>query len=69
MHKVENFCQIVGKKRGVLRDDMWVVKLFYFREWDGVFFYAPVVDSGVGESLLAQLLLPGPSKDAVESGA
>ena len=46
-----------------------VVKLFYFREWDRVFLYSTVVDSGVGESLLAQLLLPGPHKDAVESGA
>ena len=65
MHKVENFCQIVGKKFRVLRNYGVIVKLLYFREWNGVFLYAVVDDSGVGKTLLAQLLVPGPRKDAV----
>lgn len=53
----------------MLCNDIWVVKLLYFREWNGVFLYAPIVYFGVGKALLAQLLLPCPRKDAVEPGA
>ena len=52
----------------MLRNDVWVVKLLCFKKWNGVLLYSPIVCYGVWETLLAQLLLPGPRKEAVESG-
>ena len=40
VHNMESFCQIVGKKFRMLRNYGVVVKLLYFRERNGVFFYS-----------------------------